>query len=64
MFRKHDVVRLRTRLGLTQEKFAEELGVSTSIVVKWERGSHKPSSINLHALEVLAKLSRGRVTKR
>ena len=64
MFRKHDVVRLRTRLGLTQEKFAEELGVSTSIVAKWERGINKPRGINLHALEVLAKLSRGRVTKR
>jgi len=64
MFRKHDVVRLRTRLGLTQEKFAEKLGVSTSIVGKWERGSHKPRGLNLNALEVLAKLSRRRVAKR
>ena len=32
MIQKDDVVRLRTRLGLTQEKFAEKLGVSVSAV--------------------------------
>jgi transcriptional regulator with XRE-family HTH domain len=42
MFRKHDVVRLRTRLGLSQEKFAEKLGVSVSIVGKWEAWSIPP----------------------
>jgi len=28
MIQKYDVVRLRSRLGLSQEKFAEKLGVS------------------------------------
>jgi putative transcriptional regulator len=64
MFRKHDVVRLRTRLGLSQEKFAEKLGVSVSIVGKWERGLHKPHGQSLRALDRLTKLSRRRVAKR
>ncbi len=63
MFRKHDVVRLRARLGLSQEKFAKKLGVSASIVSKWEQGLHKPRGLSFRALERLAKLSRRRVTK-
>ena len=63
MFRKHDVVRLRTRLGLTQEKFAKKLGVSVYAVGKWETGLHQPRGLSLRALERLAKLPRRRVTK-
>ncbi len=43
MNQKYDVVRLRSRLGLSQEKFAEKLGVSVSSVTKWDKiivGSH------------------------
>jgi len=64
MIRKHDVVRLRTRLGLSQEKIAEKLGVSVSIVSKWEIGLHNPRGLSLRALERLAKLLRRRMTKR
>ncbi len=64
MFRKHDVVRLRTRLGLSQEKFARKLGVSVFTVSTWERSLNKPRGLSLLALERLAKLSRRRVTKR
>jgi DNA-binding transcriptional regulator YiaG len=64
MFGKHDVVRLRTGLGLSQEKFAKKLGVSASIVSNWERGINKPRGLSLRALERLTKLSRRRVTKR
>ena len=64
MIRKNDVVRLRSRLGLNQEKFAEKLGVSMSSVEKWETGQHKPRGLSVRALERLAKLSRRRVTKR
>jgi len=64
MSRKHDVVRLRARLGLTQENFAEKLGVSVSSVQKWEQGWHIPRGLSLRALERLAKRSRRRVTKR
>jgi len=64
MIQKYDVVRLRSRLGLTQEKFAEKLGVSVSSVEKWEQGWHIPRGLSVRALERLAKLSRRRVTKR
>jgi len=64
MIRKYDVVSLRTRLGLSQEKFAKKLGVSVSSVGKWERGLYKPRGLSLLALERLAKLSERRVTKR
>jgi len=64
MIQKYDVVRLRSRLGLNQEKFAEKLGVSVSSVGKWERGWHKPRGLSVRALERLAKLSRRRLTKR
>ncbi len=64
MIQKDDVARLRSHWGLSREKFAQKLGVSASAVEKWERGSHKPRGLSLRALERLAKLSRGRVTKR
>jgi len=64
MTRKYDVVSLRSHLGLTQEKFAEKLGVSVSSVGKWETGQYKPRGLSLRALERLAKLSRKRLTKR
>jgi transcriptional regulator with XRE-family HTH domain len=31
--------------GLTQEKFAELVGVDETTVAKWERGDHKPMKI-------------------
>jgi len=64
MNQKYDVVRLRSRLGLSQEKFAEKLGVSVSSVGKWETGWNKPRGLSLRALERLRKLSRRRMKKR
>ncbi len=64
MIQNHDVARLRSHLGLTQEKFAKKLGVSVWTVSSWERGLNKPRGLSLRALERLAKLSRRRVTKR
>ncbi len=64
MIQKYDVARLRSRLGLSQEKFAEKLGVSLSSVEKWEQGQHKPHGLSLRALERLTKLSRRKVAKR
>ena len=64
MIQKYEVVRLRSRLDLSQEKFAEKLGVSVSSVAKWETGWHKPHGLSLRALERLRKLSRRRIDKR
>ncbi len=64
MIQKYDVARLRSRLGLNQEKFAEKLGVSLSSVEKWEQGHNKPRGLSLRALERLTKLSRRKVAKR
>ncbi len=64
MIEKYDVARLRSRMGLSQERFAEKLGVSVSSVGKWETGHHKPRGLSLRALERLRKLARRRMNKR
>ncbi len=64
MIQKYDVARLRSRLGLNQERFAEKLGVSVSSVGKWETVYHKPRGLSLLALERIRKLSRRRMNKR
>jgi len=58
MIQKYDVVRLRSRLGLSQEKFAEKLGVCVSSVGKWETGWHKPRGLSLRAINVTIEESR------
>jgi len=37
----------RLKLGLTQEKFAQVLGVTKQSVCDWEKGRHVPSYANL-----------------
>ncbi len=64
MIRKSDVARLRAYLGLSQEKFAEKLGVSVTTVGAWERDVHKPRGQSLRDLEWLTKQLRRRVAKR
>jgi transcriptional regulator with XRE-family HTH domain len=45
--------KLRTALGLTQEQFAAEAGVTYSTVNRWENGKAKPSPLALQKLEEL-----------
>lgn len=47
---------LRLKLGLSQEKFAQKLGVSISSVSRWERGISRPSQL---AERRLNRLNRG-----
>lgn len=45
---------LREKRGATQEHFAHDLGVTVSIVNRWERGHARPSPLarqKLNALE-------------
>ena len=44
---QHKLARLRAQRGWSQEKLAEELGVSRQAVQKWERGAGTPDLENL-----------------
>ncbi len=63
MIQNQDVVGLRARLGLSQEKFAKKLGVSVWTVSTWERSLNKPRGLSLRALERLEKQLRRRMTE-
>ncbi len=42
---KNKIKKLRVKLGVTQEKLAQLLGVSFSTVNRWETGKGKPSPL-------------------
>lgn len=44
---------LRQQLGLSQEKFAAQLGVSFRTVNRWENGHTEPSALALKQIEML-----------
>jgi putative transcriptional regulator len=44
---------VRQRLGLSQERFAAEIGVSFSTVSRWENAHRKPSPLSLRAVREL-----------
>lgn len=43
----------RTRLGLTQEKFAAKLGVTLPTINRWENGRTKPSPLAIQKVREL-----------
>lgn len=43
---------LRTEKGLSAKKLALQIGVSDSIIIKWEKGQRTPSIDNLYSLAV------------
>jgi len=49
------VTRLREGLGMTQAQFGERIGVDKITVSRWERGTMKPSTPALKAIEKLRK---------
>lgn len=53
----------RTRLKMTQEFVAENLGVSRQAVSKWENGTADPSTSNLIALAKLYNVSADELLK-
>ena len=54
------VKRLRERMGLTQEQFAQEIGVTFSTVNQWENGHRRPQPYLLKRLfEMEASLEEG-----
>lgn len=46
--------RLRLRAGLSQQEFADQLGVDRSAVSRWERGQRCPTLVHLTLLGELA----------
>ena len=45
------IKRLRTRLGMTQEQFAEKVGVTARAVIHWEQGTRSVSRLAQRAIE-------------
>jgi putative transcriptional regulator len=50
-----EVLEARTRVGLSQAKFAEVLGVSTRTLQDWEQGRRKPSGAARSLLKIARK---------
>lgn len=48
-----EIVKMRSELGITQEKFAHLLGTSFSTVNRWENGKSKPSRLYVRELKEL-----------
>ena len=45
---------IRKRLDLTQEQFAQLIGVTVFTVGGWERGEHVPSPLSLRMLRTVS----------
>ena len=57
--RRQELKKLRTSLGMTQEQFAREVGVSYSTVSRWETGRGTPSPLARRRIEdLLARVGR------
>ena len=50
-----DIVRLRTRMGLSQPKFARLLGISLDTLQNWEQGRRRPTGAARVLLKIAAK---------
>lgn len=53
---KIDTRIIREKLKLTQEEFAEKIGVAFCTVNRWERGHSKPSKLALKEITKLLKI--------
>jgi putative transcriptional regulator len=51
----NDVVRVRSKLGLSQNKFARLLGISENTLQNWEQGRRKPAGPAKVLLKVAAR---------
>ncbi len=54
------VKKLRTAMGLTQEQFAAQIGVTFCTVNRWENGKGKPSPLAMKQIEELDKIAFGK----
>lgn len=64
MVQAGDICSVRKKLGLSQEKLAEALGVSRNTISRWERGECSPNADNMTELErMLAQLETSAIQK-
>ena len=49
----NEVLKLRKKLGLSQDAFAAKLGIAPYTVRRWERELVVPSPLSLKAIEVI-----------
>jgi putative transcriptional regulator len=52
---KNEVARVRSRLGLSQSKFAALLGISANTLKNWEQGRRQPTGAAKVLLKVAAR---------
>lgn len=52
---KENIKQLRKDLGYTQERLAQDLGVATMTIKRWEAGTSKPSQLAQRQLHRLRK---------
>jgi putative transcriptional regulator len=51
----NDVLRVRTRLGISQSRFAKLLGISENTLQNWEQGRRRPTGPAKVLLKVVAR---------
>ncbi len=54
--KQNEVARVRSRLGLSQTKFAVLLGISVNTLKNWEQGRRQPTGAAKVLLKVAARL--------
>ena len=50
-----DIKEIRTKLNLTQQELAQQIGVSVVVISRWERGVSHPSKLAQRELARLEK---------
>lgn len=53
-----EIIEIRKKLNLTQQKLADLIGARQHTVARWETGLHKPTGAYLKALRGLAEKAR------
>ncbi|MDP2924281.1 MAG: helix-turn-helix domain-containing protein [Candidatus Omnitrophota bacterium] len=59
-----DIKSIRKKLKLTQEQFAEKIGVDFCTVNRWENGHFKPSKLALKGIQNCLRSMAKKVEKR
>jgi DNA-binding transcriptional regulator YiaG len=54
---RDEVKRLRRKLGMTQRKLADALGVTQTSVARWEMGMHQIEEPTARLLKLLVKMN-------